>query len=86
MTRRSLAASAPEIVTVSARPETVITPPLLLTDITSSPLVALMMIVSAWPSPTPLPGGDARSRSTFLTLVPVRSFTVMVSAPPRALN
>ena len=74
------------IVTSAARPDTVTTPLSSVIVITSSPLVALMMTVSAWPSPTPLPGVAARSMSTCLTSVPVRSLTVMVSAPPRALK
>ena len=53
---------------------------------TSSPLVPLTMTVSAWPSPVPLPGVPARSMLTCVTPVPVRSLTVMVSAPPRALR
>ena len=36
-----------------ARPDTVTTPLLLVIVIASSPLVALMTIVSAWPSPSP---------------------------------
>ena len=42
------------------------------------------MTLSFWPSP--LPVSPARSRRTFATSVPVRSPTVIVSAPPRALK
>src|SRR5262245_20927433 len=79
-------ASKLQIVTSSGRPDTVITPLLFVTEITSSPLVALMTIVSAAPSPPALPGCAPRSMATWLTPVPVRSLTVMVSASPRALT
>ena len=46
MTMRSFAASKLEIVSSVARPDTVTTPLLLVTLIASSPLVALMTIVS----------------------------------------
>ena len=48
------------IVTSVARPDTVTTPLFSVIVITSSPLVALMTTVSAWPSPTPLPGVDGQ--------------------------
>ena len=52
-----------------------------MTLITSSPLVALMMTVSAAPS------GAAKVQVEFLDYaVSERSLTVMVSAPPRALK
>ena len=84
MTMRSLVGSKLVIVVSVARPDTVTTPLLLVMVITSSPLVALMMIVSGWPSPERR--WQPRSMATCLTSVPVRSLTVMVSAPPRALS
>src|SRR5262249_45511765 len=52
------------------------------TVMTSSPLVALRTIVSAAPSPPPPVA--PRSILTWLTSVPVRSLTVMVSSLPSA--
>ena len=46
------------------------TPLLSVTVIASSPLVALMTTVSAWPSPTPLPGVAPRSMATCLHVGP----------------
>ena len=63
---------------------TVTVPALPLTAIASLPLVPLTMTLSAWPSPVPLPAGDARSIFTRVTAVPLRSPTLMASAPPRA--
>ena len=51
----------------------------------SLPLVPLTITVSAAPSPPP-PVVPARSTLTCVTSVPVRSLTVMVSAPPSALT
>ena len=52
----------------------------------SSPAVPLTLIRSAWPSPAVPPSAAARSRLTLLTPVPLRSLTVIVSVPPRALK
>ena len=54
----------------SPRPDTVITPLFSLMVMTSSPLVALMTMVSAAPSPTPLPGGDAEVDADLLDAGP----------------
>ena len=68
--------------TTAARPVTA-TP---LTAIASSRLVPLTTTLSGWPSPAVPPRAPARSALTFVTPVPVRSFTVTASAPPSALK
>jgi len=78
--------SDPLMVIASGRPVTVSEPPWHCTAMTSSYLVAFKVTVSAAPSPTPLPGGDARSMATCVTPVPERSLTVMLSALPKALS
>ena len=50
------------------------------------PPVPLTVTVSAAPSPTPVPGWPERSMSTCFASVPVRLSTVMLSAPPLAVN
>ena len=72
------------IVTVSARPDTVITPLLLVIMIVSAWLVALMTTVSTEPSPAP--AAPPRSILTSVTSVPVMSLTVTVSVPPSVLR
>ena len=52
----------------------------------SLPLVPLTTTLSVWPSPVLPPRVAARSVLTVFTSVPVRSLTVTVSAPPRALK
>ena len=82
----SVAPSAPVMATCAARPMTV-------TELPAADDLDLVVAagagdrhVSAEPSPVPLPGVALRSRSTCVTPVPVRSPTVMVSAPPRAVK
>lgn len=55
-------------------------------DTTSSPLVPFTSTVSPWLSPVVPPRADARLRLTSVADVPVRSLTVIVSAPSRALK
>ena len=61
-------------------------PPLLATVTASSPSVPLTDDRVGLAVAEPLPGPPARSRLTAATSVPVRSLTVMVSGPPRALK
>ena len=56
------------------------------TSMMSLPLVPLTMTVSAAPSPRRRRGRRRGSMLTLVTSVPVRSLTVIVSAPPRALR
>src|SRR5262249_6412392 len=72
--------------TFAGSPLTTTDAPLLATVMWSSPAVPLTITASGWPSPWPLPAGADRSTATCLTSVSVRSFTVMVSAPLRALS
>ena len=86
-TKVSRLGSAPTIVTSAASPLTkTAATSLLVRLIRSLPAVPLTVTVSAWPSPTPVPGVPARSIATCVTPVPVRSPTTMLSAPPRALS
>ena len=78
--------SAFAIVSCSARPFTINDPPLLTTLMLSPAAVPLTVTVSAWPSPTVPPRVAPRSMATCVTPVPVRSLTVMVSVPPKALS
>ena len=78
--------SVPLTATRAGRPATTKPDPAPMTLTESSPLVPLTMTVSAWPSPVPEPATPARSRLSWVRSVPVRSLTVMVSAPPRALR
>ena len=50
--------------------------------ILSSPVVPFTVTRSAAPSPLWLPGPALRSMATCVIPVPVRSLTVMLSAPP----
>ena len=84
MTMRSLAASKPVMLICVARPSTETLPLSPTTSTTSSPFVALMMMVSAAPSPTP--PGRPRLMFTSVTSVPDMSLTVILSAPPKALK
>ena len=77
-------ASACAIVTCAARPLTTIDPPAAATVMLSSPAVPLTMTVSACAVAAGRAGRRPRSIATCVTPVPVRSLTVMLSAPPRA--
>src|SRR5262249_44133314 len=84
-TKVSLLGSAPSIVTCSGSPVTkTVATSLLVMLCNSLPAVPLTVTVSAAPSPTPVPGTPARSMSTSVTPVPVRSPTTMLSAPALA--
>ena len=82
----SLAPSLPLIDTCAGSPTTERDVPLPVTVTWSLLALPLTVTVSACPSPVPLPGVEPRSMPTCFTPVPDRSSTVMVSAPPRALN
>ena len=79
-------ASAPVMATCAARPLTVTELPEAITWIWSLPPVPVTVTWSIEPSPVPVPGVALRSSATCVTPVPVRSPTVMVSAPPRAVK
>ncbi len=84
VSRSSVASGAMSFTTAESPP--IFTPPdtELATTMLSLPLVPLMITLLAWPSPPPTDA--ARLRLIVPRPVPVRSLTVMVSAPPRAFR